>query len=126
MFGSSSGSGNLWTVGAGVGYVFRLEENHVNIIPRFGVSYSEADVPGGSASATTIQPGILLSYAFNNTLSVNGGYTYGRDVDSSADVHGFSVGSQVALSKRLGLNLNVLFTDENGFSGASAGFTYHF
>lgn len=29
-----------WGVGGVIGYVFRLQENHINIIPSFGVGYS--------------------------------------------------------------------------------------
>jgi len=121
-----SDSLEMWSAGGGVGYVIRASENHVNIIPRVGVFYSNVDVGFASGDSTSVQPGITLSYAFNNTISVNAGYTYAHDLDNGGDIHAFRVGTEIALSEQVGLNLGATFTEDNGFSGASAGVTFHF
>src|SRR5687768_5551736 len=116
-----------WSAGGFAGYIVRLMENHINIIPRVGVNYNEVSVDfgrGGGAVANfvSIEPGITLSYAINNKISLNGGYTYVQDIDDDIDVevHTFSLGGVVALTERLGLNVNALFAEEQGFSGATA------
>ena len=122
-----------WSAGGFAGYVVRLMENHINIIPRVGVSYNEASAdfgPFGSdvANFVSIEPGITLSYAINNHISLNGGYTYVQDLDDDIDVeaHTFSVGTRIALAERLGLNLNGHFAEEQGFTGVTAIFTWHY
>ena len=122
-----------WSAGGFAGYILRLMENHINIIPRVGVSYNELTVdfgPFGDADVdfVAIEPGITLSYAINNHISLNGGYTYIQDIDGDVDVeaHTFSVGTRVAIAENLGLNLNALFEEEQGFSGATAILSWHF
>lgn len=122
-----------WTAGGFAGYILRLMENHINIIPRVGVSYNEVSVDVGLfgsaiANFVSIEPGITLSYAINNQISLNGGYTYIQDLDDDLDVerHTFSLGTRLALAERLGLNLNALFEEEQGFSGATAILSWHF
>jgi len=124
-----------WSVGAFAGYILRLMENHINIIPRVGVSYNEFSVdfgPFGDADGdvVTIEPGITLSYAINNHISLNGGYTYIGEITSDdiafESAHTFSVGTRFAIAENLGLNLNALFAEEQGFSGATAILSWHF
>jgi len=125
-----------WSAGGFAGYILRLMENHINIIPRVGVSYNELtidfDGPIVSGSVTEdfvgIEPGITLSYAINNHISLNGGYTYIQDLDDDIDVeaHTFSVGTRIALAEHLGLNLNAFFEEEQGFSGAAAILSWHY
>ena len=122
-----------WSVGGLAGYIVRLMDNHINIIPRVGVSYNEFSFdfgPFGSAVANyvSIEPGVTLSYAINNHISLNGGYTYVQDLDDDIDVeaHTFSLGAAFALAERLGLNVNALFAEEQGFSGATAILSWHF
>ena len=122
-----------WSAGAFAGYILRLMENHINIIPRVGVSYNEISVdlgPFGDADAdfVGIEPGITLSYAINNRVSLNGGYTYIQDIDGDIDVevHTFSLGTRVAIAENLGLNFDVLFEEEEGFSGVAAILSWHF
>jgi hypothetical protein len=123
-----------WTAGAFAGYILRLMENHINIIPRVGVSYNEVSVdlgPFGDADAdfVGIEPGITLSYAINNRVSLNGGYTYIQDIDGDIDDverHTFSLGTRVAVAENLGLNFDVLFEEEQGFSGVAAILSWHF
>ena len=122
-----------WSVEGFAGYILRLMENHINIIPRVGVGYNEVSVdlgPFGDADAdvVTIRPGITLSYAINNHISLNGGYTYIQDIDGDVDVelHTFSLGTRVAIAENLGVNLDVLFEEEEGFSGVAAILSWHF
>jgi hypothetical protein len=124
-----------WSVEGFVGYIFRLMENHINIIPRVGLGYDEASVdlgPFGEASedVVTIRPGITLSYAINNHISLNGGYTFVGDIESDdlvfESAHTFSLGTSLAIAERLGLSLNALFMEEQGFSGATAILSWHF
>ena len=122
---------DLWTIAGGAGYVFRLYENHINIIPRFEVGYTETSlkVPGFGKfrdDATTILPGVTVSYALNNRISVDGGYTYIRDIDHGEDSHGLSVGTSIALMEQLGLNVHAAFADGQGFSGITAGLSFHY
>jgi hypothetical protein len=117
---------HVWSISGAVGYAIRLMENHVNIIPSFSGGYSELSFPFGSDSSTSISPGIQVSYAFNNKLSVNAGYSYLYDVDSEADAHGFSVGSVVAVAEHVGVHVAATFTESDGFSGISAGVAFHF
>ena len=121
----------IWTIAGGVGYAFRLYENHFNIIPRFEVGYSEVSVrvPGFDTArddSTFILPGVTLSYALNNRISLDGGYTYSRDIDNGDDGHGFTVGTRVALLQQLGLNVQAAFAEGRGFAGISAGFSFHY
>ena len=122
-----------WSAGGFAGYVFRLMDNHINIIPRVGVSYNEASIDFGSFGGdvenfVSIEPGITLSYAINNHISLNGGYTYIQDLDDDIDVeaHTFSVGTRIALAEHLGLDLNAFFEEEQGFSGAAAILSWHY
>jgi opacity protein-like surface antigen len=122
-----------WSAGGFAGYIFRLMDNHINIIPRVGVSYNELSVDfgpfgGAVANFVSIEPGITLSYAINNRISLNGGYTYIQDLDDDVDVeaHTFSVGTRLAIAKNLGLNLDALFEEDQGFSGATAILSWHF
>ncbi len=123
-----------WSAGGFAGYILRLMENHINIIPRVGISYNEVSVDLGPFDAdgnvVTLEPGITLSYAINNHISLNGGYTYVADIESDDlefdTAHTFSVGTRIAIAENLGLNLDALFADEQGFSGATAILSWHF
>jgi hypothetical protein len=123
-----------WSAGGFAGYIVRLMENHINLIPRVGVAYNEISVdagPFGSVeNVATLEPGITLSYAINNRISLNGGYTYVQDIDSDdlsfEAAHTFSLGTSLAITEQLGLNLNALFAEEQGFSGATAILSWHF
>jgi len=122
-----------WSVGGFAGYIVRLMENHINIIPRVGVGYNQVSVDLGpfgdvDGDVVTIRPGITLSYAINNRISLNGGYTYIQDIDGDIDVerHTFSLGTRVAIAEHLGLNFDVLFEEEQGFSGVAAILSWHF
>ena len=85
---------------------------------------------GFVANVVTLEPGVTLSYAINNRISLNGGYTYIGDITSDdlqfEAAHTFSLGTSIALAERLGLNLNALFEEEQGFSGATAILSWHF
>jgi opacity protein-like surface antigen len=122
-----------WSVEGFAGYILRLMENHINIIPRVGVGYNDVSVDLGpfgdvDADVVTIKPGITLSYAINNHVSLNGGYTYIQDIDGDVDIelHTFSLGTRVAIAENLGLNFDVLFEEEQGFSGVAAILSWHF
>jgi hypothetical protein len=123
-----------WSAGGFAGYVLRLMENHINIIPRVGIAYNEISTDAGPfefvENVVTLEPGVTLSYAINNRISLNGGYTYVQDIESDdlsfEAAHTFSVGTSIALTERLGLNLNALFEEEQGFSGATAILSWHF
>jgi|SRR6185436_13745554 len=121
----------LWSVGTSLGYVFRFAENHLNIIPRFGGAYGETivDVPGPSrfkSEAWFITPGATLSYALNNRLALAANYTYAYNLDAEEGDHAFSVGPRFALFERVGLNVSASFTDDDGFTGVTAGVELHF
>jgi hypothetical protein len=123
-----------WSATAFAGYIVRLMENHINIIPRVGIAYNEISTDAGPfgfvENVVTLEPGITLSYAINNRISLNGGYTYVQDIESDdlsfEAAHTFSVGTSIALVERLGLNLNALFEEEQGFSGVTAILSWHF
>jgi len=122
---------NLWSVVGGVGYVLRLYQNHVNIIPRFEVGYSEVSVkvPGFGtfhSDSTAVLPGITLSYAINNRISFDGGYTYAHDLDTGDDGHGFTAGTRIAVAERIGLNIQAMFAEGLGFTGVTAGLSFHY
>src|SRR5258705_6172793 len=113
LFGVSGGYAwgdedvDFWRAGGSLAYVVRLMENHVNIVPRVGIFYNEVLFNGNSDNVTTINPGITLSYAFNNQLSINGGDTYGHDInfDNQGDQHNFNSGSRPAIAENVGLDL---------------------
>lgn len=125
-----------WSIYGNVGYAFRLFENHLNIIPSFGYGYSESTetltlpfFPVGlefNSHSSTIAPGLTASYACNNYLSLNAGYSYGYNLDAHDGAHGFSVGADCAVTKEIGLGVGVHFDTEEGFTGLSAGISYHF
>ena len=121
-----------WSAGGLAGYIVRLMDNHINIIPRVGVSYNELSFDVGpfdaEADYVSIEPGITLSYAINNHISLNGGYTYIQDIDGDVDVeaHTFSLGTRIAIAENLGLNVDVHFEEEEGFSGVAAILSWHF
>ena|SRR5688572_540658 len=124
-----------WSAGGFAGYILRLMENHINIIPRVGIAYNEVTIDAGpfdfAEDGATLEPGVTLSYAINNHISLNGGYTYVQDLDDHGDLvweaaHTFSLGTRLAIAERLGLNLNALFAEEQGFSGATAVLSWHF
>lgn len=122
---------NLWNVTASLGYVVRLMENHVNIIPRVGggIGGLQIDDPvfgDVSDESWSIFPGIGLSYAINNQFAINGGYTYAYNFDSEDDDHLLNVGGTVAVLERVGLSVNASFSTEFGFSGITGAVEFHF
>ena len=117
----------LWNASASLGYVIRLAENHLNIIPSFGGGYSEIDVEGaGSADSWSILPSISLSYALNNRISIGGGYTYAYNLDAEEETHLFNAGAKFALLHQVGLSVNAIFAEDEGFQGVTAGVEFHF
>lgn len=127
---TDEGNTDLWEAGGDVGYVVRLMENHINIVPRVGIFYTEVlfeDDP--SEDSTRLRPSITLSYAIDNRVSLNGGYFYDRDIDfdnDEDDTHNFFIGSRVAVAENIGIDLRVVFTEDEGFSRAMAGVQLHF
>ncbi|HMJ67197.1 MAG TPA: hypothetical protein VK615_17765 [Candidatus Binatia bacterium] len=120
---------DAWNAGGGLGYVVRLMRNHINIIPRFGMTYNKLEPENiDSIDTTTIEPGITLSFALNNWISVNGNYTYVRDVDfgKDLDAHTYGGGARIALTETLGLDVGARFADGQGFTSAFAGLSMHF
>lgn len=122
---------NLWEVTASVGYVLRLAENHFNIIPRFGGSYSGIQLDDdffGEADEETwsILPGVGLSYALNNRLAINGGYTYAYNFDSEDERHLFNAGAKFAILEQVGLTVNAQFADSAGWTGIVGGIEFHY
>lgn len=122
-----------WGIGGTVGYAIRLMENHLNIIPRVGIGYTEATVDFGPLGSDTegfasISPGISVSYAINNQISLNAGYTYSRDLDEDFDIedHGFGIGARIALAERIGLDVGVSLDEEEGFTGIGAMISWHY
>lgn len=138
--GYSEAGGNpdfdTWSVSGALGYVFRLQENHINIIPNFGIGYSRTRssfripfypfVFNNNIDTTAIAPGISLSYAFNNRLSLNVGYAYGYDLNTHDDAHSYFVGGEIAVTDRIGMEVSAHFVDHQGFAGAGAGVSFHF
>jgi hypothetical protein len=121
----------LWDLNASVGYVVRLAENHLNIIPRFGAAYAEAavDVPDFGterADAWSIAPGATVSYALNNRIAVAGSYAYVYNLEVEEGNHAFSVGPKFAIFERVGVGVSATFDDEEGFTGVFAGVELHF
>lgn len=125
-----------WDVYGEVGYVFRFFKNQLNLIPSFGIGYSESrqtlHVPffpfvlEFDSDATGIAPGLTASYAFNHQVSVNAGYSYGYDLDAHDGAHTFSVGAACAVTREIGLGVGVHFEAEEGFTGLSTGISFHF
>jgi hypothetical protein len=117
------GSSDLWQIAGSIGYVFRPMQNRLNITPSIGIAYAELD----DVDATTVLPGIAVSYALCSRASVGVGYRYGFDVDDSdVDAHELQVGGQYALSEKVGLGVAASFVDGQGFAGLSALLNYHF
>jgi hypothetical protein len=122
---------NLWEVSASLGYVLRLAENHLNIIPRFGGSYAgiqlDDDVFGEEEDETwTILPGVGLSYALNNRLAINGAYTYAYNFDAEDERHVFNAGAKFAILDQVGLAVNASFADGAGWTGIVGGIEFHY
>lgn len=122
---------NLGNFSTSLGYVVRLAENHINIIPRFGAAWNEItfDAPGfpeEDFESWSIFPGVGVSYAINNRIAVGGSYAYGYNLDSEEDAHLFSAGPTIALLERVGLSIAASFNDEIGWSGVTAGIEFHF
>jgi hypothetical protein len=117
---------DLWGFGGGAGYAFRLMRNHINIIPRFGVAYDKIDFGVLEDSTTFITPGVTLSFALNNRISINGNYTYVRGIDDEGDVHTYGGGARVAITEKIGIDIGATFADGQGFVGAFGGLSFHF
>lgn len=104
--------------------------NHVNIIPRFGMVYNKVLFEDADSDEFwNIAPGITLSYAINNRVSVNGNYTYLHDIDldQGKGVHTFGPGARIALTERLGLDVGAAFAATGqAFRSAFAGISWHF
>src|SRR5688572_20449413 len=98
-----------WNVNASIGYVIRLAENRVNIIPSFGGAYSEVDVEAGpffgsfTEDSWSIIPSIGVSFALNNRIALNGGYTYLYNFEAEDESHLFNAGAKFALLHQVGL-----------------------
>jgi len=122
---------NLWSVSPAIGYVLRLAENHVNIIPRVAFSYSGIDIDDSVFGNETDEswfflPGVFLSYAINNRFSINGGYTYSYNFDNSENDHLFSAGAVVAIVDRIDLAVTASFSNDFGFSGIMSALEFHY
>jgi len=122
---------NLWNVKPRLGYVARLMENHLNIIPNVAGEWSgiEVDDPlfgSGSDDTWSIFPGVGLSYAFNNRIALNGSYAWGYNFDSEEDDHFFTAGGKFAVFERVGLAVNGLFRQDFGFTGITATVEFHY
>jgi hypothetical protein len=121
----------LWDLNASAGYVIRLAENHLNIIPRFGAAFARAELEVDDFGtfeddSWSIAPGGTISYALNNRIALAGSYAYVYNLDAEEGDHAFSVGPKFALFERVGLSINATFSDENGFDGVFAGVEFHF
>jgi opacity protein-like surface antigen len=120
---------NTWSLGGGIGYVVRLMQNHINIIPRFGISYNKINPDDDIESDfTTISPGVAVSYAINNRASIGARYDYVRDIDfdNDEDLHTYGPFARIALAERIGLDLGATFAEGEGFVAAFAGLSFHF
>ena len=122
---------NLWNALGSIGYVVRLMENHINIVPRLsgGLEGLEIDDPffgDISDESWVIAPGIGLSYAINNQFAFNGGYTYAYNFDVEDEEHLFNVGGKVAILEQVGLAVNAVFSDDDGFRGITGAVEFHF
>jgi hypothetical protein len=122
---------NLWSVRPRIGYVARLLENHLNIIPNVAGEWSGIEVDDsffGSESDDTwsIFPGIELSYAINNRFALNGGYAWGYNFDSEDSDHFFSAGGKFAILERVGLAAKAMFREDFGFTGVNATVEFHY
>lgn len=120
----------VMSVSGSVGYVFRLQENHLNIVPHFGLGFSENQITFGPFSSdsdtTALLPGISLSYAFNDRFSVNASYGYSYDIDRDTDGNSVSLGAELAVTENVGVDISAHFVEEQGFTGATAGISFHF
>lgn len=122
----------LWNVSASLGYVIRLAENHLNIIPSFGGGYQEVDVEAGpvfgsfTEDSWSILPGVTVSYAINNRFALSGGYTFAYNLDAEEESHLFSAGAKFALLEQVALAAGAVFSDDDGFEGFTAGVEFHF
>ena len=126
---SDFADGDLWSVSPGIGYVVRLAENHVNIIPRIAVSYSGIDsnfFGDESDESWFFLPGVSLSYAINNRFAINGGYTYSYNFDSTGKDHLFSAGAAVAIVGQIDLAVTASFSNDFGFTGIVAALEFHY
>jgi hypothetical protein len=121
----------LWNVSPGVGYVLRLAENHVNIIPRVAVDYSGIDINdpvfGNERDESWFfLPGVFLSYAINNRFAINGGYTYSYKFDNWDRDHLFSAGAAVAIVDPVDLAVTASFSKDFGFTGIVGALKFHY
>ena len=122
---------NLWDVTASIGYVLRLANNRINIVPRFGGAYSgivvDNDTFGDEEDETwSIVPGVDLSFALCNWFALDGGYTYLYNFDSEDEEHLFRAGGKVALGQRIGISAHARFSEEFGFTGVTGGLEFHY
>ena len=122
---------NLWNANASLGYVFRVMENHINIIPRIEGSYSGIDIDDptfGTADDQTwsILPGASLSFALCNWFAVHGGYTYAYNFDTEDEDHLLNAGAKFAIVDQIGLSVDAVFSKEFGFSGITGMLEFHY
>ncbi len=121
----------VWNVAGNAGYVFRAMGNHLNVIPNIGLSYTRAILDGGwgddTPDTTTVLPGLNLSYALNNKLSIDGSYSYGFEIDGvETELHLLGLGATYAVTERIGVSAKGYFAEEQGFTGLTAGVAWHF
>lgn len=122
---------NLWDVSASIGYVARLANNRINIIPRFGGLYSGIQIDDsafGDADEETwsIIPGVGLSVALCNWFALDAGYTYLYNFDAEDEDHLLSAGGKVALAHQIGVGVHANFSKEFGFTGVTGVFEFHY
>jgi hypothetical protein len=121
---------NLWDVTASLGYVVRLANNHINIIPRVGGQYAgiqlDNDFGDAEDEAWSILPGVGLSFALCNWFAIDGGYTYAYNFDSEDEDHLFTAGGKVALGDRIGIGAHANFSKEFGFNGVTGLLEFHY
>jgi hypothetical protein len=74
-----------------------------------------------------VLPGLNLSYALNNKLSIDGSYSYGFEIDGvETELHLLGLGATYAVTERIGVSAKGYFAEEQGFTGLTAGVAWHF
>jgi hypothetical protein len=130
--GDAAFGADMSRTSAGVGYVFRRDQNRINIIPRLGIDYlkiTEDDLFGGETTLlerTAIEPCVTFSYALNCRFSLDAGYALDVDVDSGATPSQFNAGAVFAFARRWGLRLAGTIATDSNYNRLFAGIEFHF
>lgn len=128
----------MWDLNLNTGYVTKLTES-VHLVPSIGLGYAQLHGSGLSGSSKlgstwAFNTALTLNYSPDESWEFSWGLLYSDPFNSDSDFGqvelqsglGLTLGATFRISDNTGMNLNAVFSDDNGFGGMGVALEYHF